>query len=219
MKWFQHNSDAKDDIKLKRLRKRFGLSGVGAWWCIVEIVAKEGVGGYLEFKKYPKCDLAAELDLATDIFDNMLNFMSEVGLVTTECLQSAIWIPKLEEKADDWTKREEREEKVKATRKRKPTSKSLQDGVGDTHHIIYYYIDKHKEVIDIPANINWGRDCKLFKDLLKTYKPEDLKSFIDEFFAGGLEEECWWADKLDVPVFKTVIGQLIGRIRKKGKGK
>ncbi len=217
MKWFQHSSDAKDDIKLKRLRKRFGLSGIGAWWCIVEVVAKEGIGGYLEFKKYPKKDLAAELELDAGIFEEMLNFMSELGLVTSECLQSALYIPKLEDKADDWTKREDREDRIKAAKRKRPTPKSHRDGGGDVHHIIYYYIDKHKESIGMSANINWGRDGKLIKDLLVKYPKDEMKELIDEFFEGGQEEETWWSDKLDIPVLKTVIGQLIGRLRKKGK--
>ena len=47
MKWFNHDINAHDDIKIKKLLKKFGFSATGIYWFIVELLCTKG--GRLEF--------------------------------------------------------------------------------------------------------------------------------------------------------------------------
>ena len=38
MKSFEHSTHARNDIKLRRLKKKYGLEGIGAWWIMVEVI-------------------------------------------------------------------------------------------------------------------------------------------------------------------------------------
>ena len=40
MKWFKHESDASNDKKLIKLRKKFGFAGIGLYWTCLEEIAK-----------------------------------------------------------------------------------------------------------------------------------------------------------------------------------
>ncbi len=62
MKWFQHDTDAHRDLKLKRLSKEYGLEGLGLYWVIVEMIAEE-----LSSKKL-NCELEWTIDVIADEF-------------------------------------------------------------------------------------------------------------------------------------------------------
>ncbi len=215
MKWFKHDSDAREDIKLKRLKKKFGMVGIGTWWCLVETVAKEGIGGYLDFEKYPQTEMAEEWGLIPDILKGIIDFMGDIGLIDKNCLPKAVFIAILPDRADDFTKREERELNIKIQRKVRSKSEVSTTPTSATHTLIYYYINRYKEEIGIGYAPNWGRDGKLLKDLLLTYSADEIKEFINEFLESGKDPEVWWADKLSIPIMRSVIDQLIGRLRKK----
>ena len=74
MKSFEHDTNARNDIKLRRLKKKYGLQGLGAWWIMVEIIGAEGVGGHLEFKKYPIDDFAEEWNMSKEIAKEFISF-------------------------------------------------------------------------------------------------------------------------------------------------
>ena len=172
------------------------------------MVGKEGTGGWLPWSKYPKDVLAEHFGLTAGVFESILNFMKEIELV--QMLEDSLVIDKLPVRADDYSKREERqlELKVKKDVKKKEPS--------TVHELVYFFKDTHQDAIGMGYHPNWGRDCKILKDLLdNTHSQDELKSLIKEFFASASDEDIWWSDKLNVPVFKSVIPKLIGRLRRK----
>jgi len=60
--YFKHDSNARNDIKIKRLIKVYGLEGYGKYWILVEILREQD--GYrlsLNSTKYPYAEVADEL--------------------------------------------------------------------------------------------------------------------------------------------------------------
>ena len=207
--------EAHNDIKIKRLRKKFGNLGVGVWWLLVEIVGKEGSGGYLEFKRYPKEEMAEYLGVPGDMLNDILKFMAEVELLSSDCLPAAIFIPKLVDLADNWTKDQEAKERKETIKrlgsKKEVTSKA--DTPGRT--LLLYYIYKYKEEVGVEYSVNWGRGGKIMAEVAKLYGVDTGKELINEFIESANTGNEWWSDKLTVPVFKSQLNTLIGRIRKK----
>lgn len=72
--WFRHDTDAHNDIKLKKLARDYGLEGIGAYWIVVEILYANG--GSL-----PERDVRDELEF---IDKDILNNLIEYRLVTLE---------------------------------------------------------------------------------------------------------------------------------------
>ena len=61
----------------------------------------------------------------------------------------------------------------------------------------------------------YAKDKELFYELMAIYDEETITQLMNEFFITAKNPDEWWADKLSVGVFVSVIPQLIGRLRKK----
>src|SRR3990167_1052037 len=68
------------------------------------------------------------------------------------------------------------------------------------------FLKRFNEVTGVPYIFNFGKDNKLLKELL-IFDDKDALLLINEFF-DSCKEKVWWADKLSIGVFKTVIPQL-----------
>ena len=77
-----------------------------------------------------------------------------------------------------------------------------------------HFRTKHKEITEVPYIPNYAKDRVLLRNLLE-FEDKDALSLINEFFNSAGDSSVWWADKLSIGVFKTVIPQLIGRLRKR----
>ena len=42
MDWFRHDTDARNDIKIKKLARDVGLAGIGAFWVVAEVLFEHG---------------------------------------------------------------------------------------------------------------------------------------------------------------------------------
>ena len=81
---------------------------------------------------------------------------------------------------------------------------------------LQYFSKKHEEVVGVKYPITYGKDQKLLYDLIDIYDDKTLIALIDEFFAGAKDPKEWWFDKqLSIGMMKTLIPQIINRIRKK----
>jgi hypothetical protein len=110
MRWFSHDTDAHDDIKLRRVLRKFGPEGYGLFWLLIEILAKEGNGG-IDIKRYPIADLAGDFYTDPLILQKVIDLMVEEGLFDGEKLKRGfIYSPSLENRADTYTKRTKRKE-------------------------------------------------------------------------------------------------------------
>lgn len=90
MKWFQHDSDAIDSVKLKKLRKKFGMEGYGVYWAVLEYIARDieldkpkERWGYLS-DDYDIDFLADEMNLPSDKLQDMIRYMAEIHLIDPE---------------------------------------------------------------------------------------------------------------------------------------
>ena len=87
--------------------------------------------------------------------------------------------------------------------------------VEEMKSIYIHFQEKHKESSGVAYPVVYGKDQKLLYELLDIYNIPTLKTLIDEFFESAQNPNEWWADKLSIGVFKSVIPQLIGKLRKK----
>lgn len=106
MKWFKHDTDASEDIKIRRLEEEFGNDGYATFFKTLEILGREGEKGRLNFKKYPKKWLSYRCHIAEEKLIKILSFMGEISLCCPKSLsKDELYIPKFKERADDYTKR------------------------------------------------------------------------------------------------------------------
>lgn len=73
--WFRHDSNAHDDIKQKRLLRSVGLSGLGLYWYLVELIYQNG-------GKMSDENIRLEAELVDGL--ELLNSLQEVNLLTLE---------------------------------------------------------------------------------------------------------------------------------------
>lgn len=73
--WFPHDSNAREDKKMKRLRRLRGYEGVGIFWCVVEMLREENAAGY-------KLELSSIEDIAFQNFDeSVFDDFFDIGLL------------------------------------------------------------------------------------------------------------------------------------------
>jgi hypothetical protein len=66
--YFPHDYNARNDRKLVRVLMELGLSGIGAYWCVVEMLYEEG--GYLNCSDIPM--IAKELRIQVRTLENLI---------------------------------------------------------------------------------------------------------------------------------------------------
>ena len=234
MIWFQHSTTASSDIKIKRLRKKYGMEGVGIWWTTLEIVAREGVGGYLDLKKYPLETMAEEWAMTIGSLKGIVEHMADLALISKDCLdRGIIFVESLPERADEYTKKVERLKEVETTESiqilsghGKGVKKKQQDTINTTiikpkepnnsTLLVKYFLDKYIDVTGVPYPVSWGRDGQLMKEVYTLYGIDKGKALIDEFFRMAATGEGWHSDKpQSIPIMRSVLPELIKNLRKK----
>ena len=81
MKWFSHDLNAHDDLKIKKLLKKYGFSALGVYWFLVELLCIKG--GRLEYNE--AVDEIALVDgLSEDDVRKLLNQLIDFGLFFLE---------------------------------------------------------------------------------------------------------------------------------------
>lgn len=107
MKWFKHDSDASNDPKIKKLRKKFGMAGYGVYFNILEIIARKMEDRIEEFGFVPEDwdddILSIEFDIDTNTLRTMFDFMCDVGLF--ERKNGRLYNSKIQGRCDDYTAR------------------------------------------------------------------------------------------------------------------
>lgn len=75
--YFTHDYNARSDPRLIRLQMKHGMEGLGAYWCIIEMLYEEG--GYLPVDEYER--ITFELRTNYDLIQNVIH---NFGLFTTD---------------------------------------------------------------------------------------------------------------------------------------
>lgn len=80
--YFSHDLHARNDLKLKRLFKELKLSGIGAYWCLIEMLFEEK--GYIPLSEIE--NIAYELRVKEDFILKVLN-----GFELFSCDSEKFW--------------------------------------------------------------------------------------------------------------------------------
>jgi hypothetical protein len=80
MKWFQHDSNARNDIKLKRLYRKYGSEGRDLYWQVVERIAEKLENTKTFILEETTDDLALEMGWEPAKVDAILNCCVDLDL-------------------------------------------------------------------------------------------------------------------------------------------
>lgn len=191
MKWFMHDSDAHDDLKLRKVIRKFGMEGYGVFWMIVELLAVEE--NQIDLKKYPVNLLAEDFRVNEARFKSMLALFGQECLLDAKKLdQGVLYCPTLEKRADEYTKRVRRK------------SKQCSDNVPLEENTLHHNTKKTIQDIwnacpDLPAIKSWSRErneklitrCK--SEFFLANFQEALKKIISSSFCRGKNDRTWKA--------------------------
>ena len=65
MKWFSHDSNARSDVKLRKVLMRYGADGYGLYWYCLELIAGKVDGSNVTFELEHDAEILAH-DLRID---------------------------------------------------------------------------------------------------------------------------------------------------------
>ena len=106
MKWFKHHSDSSGNLKLKKIKRNFGMVGYGFYWELLELVAEQGDNFKLLAKKDWISEICERTFLKNKKVLELLNAIADEGLIDSEALkQGDLYVPKMEEYQDEYTKK------------------------------------------------------------------------------------------------------------------
>lgn len=114
MKWFKHESDAHTNMKLQALIDKLGVAGYGYYWACVELVANQGGDTFRVTKdKHWEQHLKKMLSMEPSEQKKFLIVLANHNLIDLKALKNGdLYIPKLEERCDEYTEKKKRNNKV-----------------------------------------------------------------------------------------------------------
>ncbi len=68
--WFKHDSNARSDVRLVKLRRKAGLEGVGLFWCVIEMLRESE---NYELRTEAIEDIAYDLRTTKEVFDELFD--------------------------------------------------------------------------------------------------------------------------------------------------
>lgn len=111
MKWFEHHCDAHENRKLRKLKRTYGMAGIGQYWTLMEIIGKEigrpnNEDGYLK-SDYDLALLADDLMFdSTDEVRVFLGFLAEISAIDKDAWETGrVSCPKLVQRCDEYTRK------------------------------------------------------------------------------------------------------------------
>ncbi|AUR89783.1 protein of unknown function DUF4373 [Vibrio phage 1.132.O._10N.222.49.F8] len=99
MKWFKHQSDARNSLKLRKVRRKYGADGYAIYWFCLEAIAYEVDKDNLTFELKEDAEtIAFELSIQEKRVEEIMYYMVEIGLF--ESSSNMITCMKLAESID-----------------------------------------------------------------------------------------------------------------------
>lgn len=161
--YFSHDYNSRNDKKITRLFMKHGISGIGAYWCIIEMLYEES--GYLSIDEYERIafELRCEYEFITSVINDFDLFKIEDGKFFSESAISRIKqrMNKSEKARKSVMKRwnkNNRNTNVKQTNESRNTNK-----VKESKEKIYTHKQYYDEQLKISGN---DKTYKLFIDWL-----------------------------------------------------
>lgn len=104
MKYFKHDSDARTDAKIKKVMLKYGLTGYGLYFFVLELIAQNVEKHNLTFELEHDSELiAADTGLHADVVQEMMTYFVRLKLFAQD--QGIISCPKLATRTDDYTQK------------------------------------------------------------------------------------------------------------------
>lgn len=98
MAYFSHDSNARDDIKCRRLKRKYGMEGYGRYWQLAEVLASTD-GHYLPTKTEDDWEFVADyLEFpTTEQTKEFIAALQQLRLIAPDT--NYIWSPRMHENA------------------------------------------------------------------------------------------------------------------------
>ena len=104
MKWYKHESNARHDARLQRVKLKYGMEGYGLYWWLLECIAGTVEAHNLTFQLEEDSELIA---VATNIHqervEEMMRYMVDLGLF--ESADGVVTCLKMATKTDEYTQK------------------------------------------------------------------------------------------------------------------
>ena len=112
MKWFKHDTDMHNNLKIQELIDREGAEGYAVWNLCLEMVGKEGAKGKIESeKRWQKGIKKVFPRLDEGRITKILKTMAEVRLINSKALNYGnLQVPEFRKRSSDWEIRKLRSE-------------------------------------------------------------------------------------------------------------
>lgn len=112
MKWFKHDSDARNDVKIKLLKAKFGAEGYGVYFQLLEVIAENvKEGNYTEWGQVESIHnidtLAIECGVSPAKLRNILDYCNEINLLHK--IEHKLTAPNILDRLADYAQRKARE--------------------------------------------------------------------------------------------------------------
>jgi len=112
MKWFKHDADARNDVKIKLLKANFGAEGYGVYFQLLEIIAENvKEGNYDEWGQVESIHnmntLAMECGVSANKLRKILEYCNEINLLHK--IDDKLTAPNILDRLADYSTRKARE--------------------------------------------------------------------------------------------------------------
>lgn len=118
MRWFQLDADTPDDPKIRAVTRALGVEGFGglvSLWChIAKHGRRPGQGIDSSGAPFPLDDLIAATGLSPEKFQTLIDVCIRSGHFRRDAWEQyrGIWIPAMERRADDYTRKVARRQQL-----------------------------------------------------------------------------------------------------------
>lgn len=108
MRWLKHDVSARNDIRLKLVRRKFGMEGYGIYFGLLEIIGERIEKHNTEDWGYADClytvpTLSDEFGVSVEKMQEMVNYFIEIGLL--EMRDNRLYCEKILKRVDDYAER------------------------------------------------------------------------------------------------------------------
>lgn len=116
--YFSHDADMRNDIKVKALRRKFGIAGYAVWNFLLEVLADKD-NFELEFGELDQELLAADFDVTVEDLKDIVDYSVKIGLLKQDGIRiySETMKRRFAEVFDLWEqRRQRRQRRIEANR-------------------------------------------------------------------------------------------------------
>ncbi|GAH06703.1 unnamed protein product, partial [marine sediment metagenome] len=143
--------------------------------------------------------------------------MASYGLINHKSFKRGVLhFPNFSKRADNYTKYIKRDFESTSKQLSQEEKRIEEKRKEENRGYLELFSNLHKDVVGVAYPPSFGKDKKLLYGLMDIYDSNTLNTLMKGFFEGAKDPAEWWFDKtLNVGMFKTLIPQIITRIRKK----